>query len=341
MWCWPIGSGEMYSVRMDPKTPAAVRAAVTPKTRADKPIGEWNHFEITARGQTVSVVLNGVTVIPGATIPDLPPRGRIALQHHGGKDQSGAWRGPPSLVQFKGIRIKELTPLSTAASSRGANGSVSSTQPLRGLVITGGHDHETSFYSLFEGNDGVPAMAVGSGTTAFQGDLRGKYDVLVMYDFTRELTEAAEKNLRQFVDSGKGIVVLHHALLNYQSCPWWYEDVVGGRYRLQREGEHASSTVKFGQRLHVTPAGEHPITAGMGPFAIEDETYKGMYFSPRIRPLLTTDNTESDRAVAWIGPCKTSRVVAIQLGHGLTAYHNPAYRALVKNAVMWAAGRLD
>lgn len=107
IWCWPIGSGEMYSVRMDPKTPAKVRAAVTPRTQADKPVGEWNRFEITVRGNTVSVILNGKTVIPGAEIPDLPARGRIALQHHGAK-RDGKWTSPPALVQFKNIFIKEL-----------------------------------------------------------------------------------------------------------------------------------------------------------------------------------------------------------------------------------------
>ena len=108
IWCWPIGSGEMYSVRMDRKTPPDVRAAVTPRTQADKPVGEWNHFEITVRGKTVKVVLNGITVIPGATIPTLPDRGRLAFQHHGGKNKDGEWTGPPSLVQFKNIYIKEL-----------------------------------------------------------------------------------------------------------------------------------------------------------------------------------------------------------------------------------------
>ena len=76
IWCWPIGSGEMYSIRTDPKTSAELRAAVTPKHQADKPVGEWNHFEITVKGKTVKVELNGTTVIPGATIPDLPDRGR-------------------------------------------------------------------------------------------------------------------------------------------------------------------------------------------------------------------------------------------------------------------------
>lgn len=107
IWCWPIGSGEMYGVRTDPKTSAEVRAAVTPRTQADKPVGEWNHFEITVRGNTVSVMLNGKLVIPGATIPDLPARGRVALQHHGA-ESNGQWTSPPSLLQFKNIFIKEL-----------------------------------------------------------------------------------------------------------------------------------------------------------------------------------------------------------------------------------------
>jgi hypothetical protein len=107
IWCWPIGSGEMYGIRMDPKTSPELRAAVTPRTQADKPVGEWNHFEITVRGKTVTVVLNGKTVLPGATIPDLPERGRLALQHHGGESE-GKWNSPPSLLQFKNIYIKEL-----------------------------------------------------------------------------------------------------------------------------------------------------------------------------------------------------------------------------------------
>jgi hypothetical protein len=109
IWCWPIGSGEMYGVRTDAKTAPELRAAVTPRTQADKPVGEWNRFEITVRGNTVRVALNGKEVLPGATIPDLPPRGRLALQHHGGQ-RDGKWTGPPSLLQFKNLFVKELAP---------------------------------------------------------------------------------------------------------------------------------------------------------------------------------------------------------------------------------------
>ncbi len=107
IWCWPVGSGEVYGYRMDKSMPPEVRAGVTPKKNADKNIGEWNAFEITMKGDRLSVVLNGDTVIDNAQLPGIPPRGPIALQHHGGK-KDGKWTGPPSLVQFRNISIKEL-----------------------------------------------------------------------------------------------------------------------------------------------------------------------------------------------------------------------------------------
>jgi hypothetical protein len=107
IWCWPIGSGEMYGVRRDKNMPASVRAAVTPRLKADKAIGQWNRFEITVRERTVNVKLNGERVVVDAEIPDLPEKGPIVLQHHGSQ-KDGKWTSPPSLVQFRNIMIKEL-----------------------------------------------------------------------------------------------------------------------------------------------------------------------------------------------------------------------------------------
>ena len=211
---------------------------------------------------------------------------------------------------------------------------------VRALLITGGHDHETSFYSLFDGYKDVGRLPVTSSDVAFQSDLRGKYDVLIMYDFSRDLNETSRKSLRDFVEGGKGIIVLHHALLNYQKWPWWYEDVVGGSYRLQKEGDNPSSSYKGDQQINVVPGEKHPITASLEPFQALDETYKNMWLSPRVRPLLITNNPNGDRLLAWIGPCATSRVVAIQLGHGPTIFSNPEYRTMVHNAILWSAGRL-
>ena len=107
IWCWPVGSGEVYGYRNDKEQPAEVRAGVVPKTLADNNIGEWNTFEITMKGDRLTVVLNGKKVLDNAQLPGIPDRGPIGLQHHGGK-KDGEWSSPPALVQFKNIYIKEL-----------------------------------------------------------------------------------------------------------------------------------------------------------------------------------------------------------------------------------------
>ena len=107
IWAWPIGSGEVYGYRMDQKMPPEVRAGVTPKANADRDLGQWNAFEITMKGDRLTVVLNGISVLENAQLPGIPSRGPLALQHHGQK-KDGVWTGPPSLVQFRNIAIKEL-----------------------------------------------------------------------------------------------------------------------------------------------------------------------------------------------------------------------------------------
>jgi hypothetical protein len=96
IWSWPVGSGEVYGYRTDSSMPAEVRAAVTPRVNADEPIGRWNRFLITMKGDRLTVVLNGQTVIENAQLPGVSPRGRIALQHHGDP------------IQFANIFIREL-----------------------------------------------------------------------------------------------------------------------------------------------------------------------------------------------------------------------------------------
>lgn len=109
IWCWPIGSGEVYGYRMDKDVAPSVRAGVTPKMCADKPVGEWNTFVITMKGDKLTVELNGKKVIEDAQLPGSPARGALALQHHGGFDaQKNEWNSASSLVQFRNIYIKEV-----------------------------------------------------------------------------------------------------------------------------------------------------------------------------------------------------------------------------------------
>jgi type 1 glutamine amidotransferase len=309
----PIMRGLPPAVRVADAVPGglAARGGVEPLATADAAGGAVPVLAVTriGKGRAVALALGAVL----SALHEPPYRALLA--------RSGEWAATGTVTL-------------PAAEPRRPPG-----RAIRALLITGGHDHDARFYSLFHGLEEIDGLPIDTAANAFKKDVRGRYDVVVMYDFTRDLDELGRRNLRLFVESGKGIVVLHHALLNFQTWPWWSEDVVGGRYRLQREEGWPSSGVKNGQDFFVTPVGSHPVLDGVRPFRVTDEAYKDLYFSDRIKPLLTTDNPASDTTLAWVGPCRTSRVVAIQLGHGNTIFGHPAYRALIRNAIVWAAGR--
>lgn len=95
LWNWPVGSGEVYGYRTNKALPPEVRAAVTPKTKADRPVGEWNRTMISIKGDRLSVSMNGRVVIENAQLPGVPEKGPIGLQHHG------------SAIDFANLWIKE------------------------------------------------------------------------------------------------------------------------------------------------------------------------------------------------------------------------------------------
>jgi hypothetical protein len=96
IWNWPIGSGELWNYRHDTNQPPAIRAGATPRLKADAPLGQWNRFIITMRGDRVSILLNDKPVIENAQLPGLPRRGPIGLQHHGDP------------IEFANLFVREL-----------------------------------------------------------------------------------------------------------------------------------------------------------------------------------------------------------------------------------------
>jgi hypothetical protein len=91
----------LWDTRPDPSygTGAIVDVAkVDPMPKAG---GKWNVYEITAKGDTFTVVLNGKKTVDGAK-SDKFASGRIALQHGKGvTDESG-------VVKFRKVELKQL-----------------------------------------------------------------------------------------------------------------------------------------------------------------------------------------------------------------------------------------
>jgi hypothetical protein len=107
-----IGSASAYEVniwdtRPDPSYGTGAIVNVSKVDPMPKAGGKWNVYEITAKGSTFTVTLNGQKTVDGAQDGKFAS-GRIALQHGLGlKDDKGV-ESDKGLVKFRKVEIKPL-----------------------------------------------------------------------------------------------------------------------------------------------------------------------------------------------------------------------------------------
>jgi hypothetical protein len=101
-------SGLKYQALRPAQYHGSVYDVFPAKRGFQKPVGEWNSQEITARGRRITVVLNGTTIVD-ANLDDV--KDEAVLQKHPGlantKGHIGLL-GHGTRVEFRNIRIKEL-----------------------------------------------------------------------------------------------------------------------------------------------------------------------------------------------------------------------------------------
>src|SRR5215471_7079117 len=171
-----------------------------------------------------------------------------------------------------------------------------SPEKLKLLVVTGGHGFEKEpFFKMFEDNADITFTAAEHSKTnasVYDRDDLLTYDVVVLYDMPKEITEPQKKNFLSLFERGTGLVVLHHALVSYPNWPD-YEKIIGGRYPEPDPKKPGTVTEQAGYQHDVDIpvvilATNHPITTGVSDFTINDEIYWGFRVQPDITPLFTT-----------------------------------------------------
>jgi hypothetical protein len=222
----------------------------------------------------------------------------------------------------------------------------SAAQPIKVLLVTGGHGYEREpFLEVFRDDHGIAITHAehSEGTAdAFDRSDPASYDAVVLYDMPATITDAQKARFLSMLDRGVGLVVMHHALVSYQRWPD-YERIVGGRYidTPEKGGDPTAtpSGYEHDVNFRVRVVGGHPITRDVSDFDINDEIYFGYRVAADVTPLATTPHPKSGNPLIWARTEGQSRVVYVLLGHGPAAYANPNYRRLVANSIRWAARR--
>ena len=215
---------------------------------------------------------------------------------------------------------------------------------IRLLVVTSGHSYPISFYAMLDSLQCITWTHATSHAEAFGRPIEEDFDAVLLHDMHNATTEQTRARLKAFVEAGKGVLSLHHAIVDYTDWPWWYEEVTGGKYFVEPVGNHPASQFREDEEFLVTKVRDkhnHPILQGIGPLWVYDELYKGMYYSPNIEVLMETSHPENDRPVVYVGPHAKARVVYIQLGHSDDTMKHPGFRDLIANTVKWIARRTN
>lgn len=178
------------------------------------------------------------------------------------------------------------------------------------------------------------------------------------------------EGLRALLLSGKGLVALHHAIAGW---PAWseYADLLGGAFLYQPGQLRGARRLDSGYRhdvayTAVNVAPRHPIMAGLPEtFPLTDELYLYEVFEAEVIPLLRARyafdrssfysaahavagrpnrndgwaHPDGSNLIGWARRALNSPMVYLQPGDGPSAYGNPHFQLLLRNAIHWAASQ--
>ena len=164
-----------------------------------------------------------------------------------------------------------------------------------------------------------------------------QYDVVVLNYMNWESpdpSQAAGENLQRFVQSGKGLVLLHFSCRAWSGWPEFAN--LAGRVwdKVQTHDPRGPFRVDVVDR-------DHPVTRGLEAFETDDELYFCLAGERPITVLATAHSkvTGKDHPMAFVFDYGKGRVFHTPLGHDVKAFTLPGPAELIRRGCAWAAGQ--
>jgi type 1 glutamine amidotransferase len=162
------------------------------------------------------------------------------------------------------------------------------------------------------------------------------YDAIAFLIYSAKLTELpaqAQENLLNYVKSGKGFFVQHLASASF---PQWTEfGKLCGRHWVMGTSGHGPRSV-FQSKIADK---QHPITAGLSDFEVDDELYAKLQGNEKIQVLVTADSDWSKvtEPLVFVQNYGKGRVVHNAYGHDRKALMTPNVQKIIARGTEWAA----
>lgn len=346
-----VQRGEKVSIGADHKSqvvgsvgdPAELLAKVKPH--------DWNEYHIIARGNRIQQIINGHVMTE--LIDDDPEmrrlEGLLALQLH---------VGPPMVVQFRNIRLKELPKQTTSADGNGKKIVFVAGRPSHGY---GGHEHYAGCVLLAKClKQGIPNVETAVCQNGWPSEARvfdGADAIVIFSDGGKGHPMLAHLDqVERLMKKGVGLACLHYAV----EIP---KGPAGDRLKGWLGGYFETHwSVNPFWTANFTQLPNHPIARGVKPFALEDEWYYHMRFvdgmagvtpilsavppdATRERPDGPHSNNPTVRSrkglpeiLAWAYErSEDGRSFGFTGGHYHWSWANDSFRTVVLNGIAWTA----
>lgn len=163
-----------------------------------------------------------------------------------------------------------------------------------------------------------------------------EWDVVLLHFMNWEKPspgDAARENLRQFVSSGKGLMLVHFACGAWQDWPE-FKKIAGRVWDPKLRGHDPHGTF----RVDLADA-QHPIVQGMQPFETVDELYTCLTGDAPIHVVAAARSKVDDKdyPIAFVLNYGKGRVFHTVLGHDVRAITNSAVPELLRRGCAWTA----
>lgn len=184
---------------------------------------------------------------------------------------------------------------------------------------------------------------------------------------------AFKAHVEALLERGIGLVLLNHATVSWPNWPLWRQ-ITGSSFMLMAGELNGKALPGSGYRgghgpypnptLRLIPQDDHPVLEGLtGGFEITDEIYlKTPGFESAVLPLLRGDypfeatnftpppmapaaeqadwqHPPGSNLLVWANALRSSPIIASDLGDSPSAFSNPDFRRLLRNALTWAASQ--
>ena len=164
----------------------------------------------------------------------------------------------------------------------------------------------------------------------FQQNEFFNYDTTIFFSQDGVLTETQEKNILEFVASGKGFIGLHGASASFKPHIKYFE-MLGGKFVSHKRIQDID--IRFVDNIH-------PITQGLENFIFRDEPYRHDFSMGKDLHILAEAHYHDiddpkPEPIMWVKFYDQGRVFFCALGHKPNSLKSTIFQTILKRAVKW------